>query len=55
MWGEVLTCVTSFARVCHQGVLVQLPRLVIRGFKDRGAAHRRLGSCDNGEVLAGDT
>jgi hypothetical protein len=49
------TSVTSFARECHQGVLVQLAGLVVGGLKDSGASHGGFGSGDEGKVLAGDT
>lgn len=46
------TSIARFSRVCHQGVLVQLSRLVVGSFEDGGTSHRSLGGRDQGEVLA---
>lgn len=49
------TCVAGLATVCHQGVLVQRPCLVVGGLEDGRATHRGLGGGDDGEVLASDS
>ena len=50
----VHTGVASLASQAHQDVLAQRAGLVVRGLEDSCAAHGRLGSGDDGEVLASD-
>jgi len=49
------TCVSGLATVCHQGVLVQGPCLVVAGLEDSRATHRSLGGGDDSEVLASNS
>lgn len=49
------TCVACLSRVCHQGVFVELSRLVIGGLEDGSSSHGRLGRRDQREVLARDS
>ena len=51
---EGRTGISSLSRVCHQRMLVQWSRFVIRGLQDGGSSHGSLGSCHQGEVLARD-
>lgn len=48
------TGIASLAGQAHQNVLAQRASLVVRGLEDGCAAHGRLGSGDDGEVLASD-
>jgi hypothetical protein len=52
--GEECTCVSSFSREGHQGVLIQGARLVVGGFENGCSSHCGLGGSDEGEVLASD-
>jgi hypothetical protein len=54
MRGEECTCVSSFSREGHQGVLIQGARLVVGGFENGCSSHCGLGGGDEGEVLASD-
>jgi len=49
------TCIACLSRVRHQGVLVQLSRLVVGCLENRCASHRGLGCRDQGKVLASDS
>ena len=53
--GSKRTCVASFAAVCHQGVFVERPCLVVTSLEDSRATHRSLGGGDDGEVLASNS
>jgi hypothetical protein len=48
------TGVASLASQAHEDVLAQGAGLVVRGLEDGCAAHGRLGSGDDGKVLASD-
>jgi hypothetical protein len=47
------TCIASLAGICHQRMLVERSRLVIRGLEDGWAAHGGFGGGDDGEVFPG--
>src|SRR5436190_1578104 len=48
------TSMSRLPRKCHQGMLVQLPCLIVRRFQDGSTSHCCLGSSDKGKVLASD-
>lgn len=51
---ELLTGVTRFSAERHHCVPVELSRLVVFGFDDRGASHYGLGCGHNDEILSSD-
>lgn len=51
---SLITCVSCLSAESHEGVLVELAGLVVAGFEDGCASHRRFGGGDYAEVFAGD-